>query len=39
VRDLKAVGVENAAALLGGYIAWLDAGLPVEKGDAKPKGK
>jgi rhodanese-related sulfurtransferase len=28
---LKEKGIDNAAALLGGYNAWLDAGYPVEK--------
>ena len=28
--DLKAKGIENAAALLGGFMAWQNAGLPVE---------
>jgi 3-mercaptopyruvate sulfurtransferase SseA len=30
VVDLKAKGVENAAALLGGFAAWQNAGLPVD---------
>jgi 3-mercaptopyruvate sulfurtransferase SseA len=30
VVDLKAKGIENAAALLGGFMAWQNAGLPVE---------
>jgi rhodanese-related sulfurtransferase len=30
VVDLKAKGVENAAALLGGFAAWQNAGYPVE---------
>jgi 3-mercaptopyruvate sulfurtransferase SseA len=33
VVDLKAKGIENAAALLGGFAAWQNAGNPV---DAKP---
>jgi 3-mercaptopyruvate sulfurtransferase SseA len=33
VVDLKAKGIENAAALLGGFAAWQNAGLPV---DSKP---
>jgi rhodanese-related sulfurtransferase len=39
VHDIKEQGIENAAALLGGYNAWLSAGFPVESGDAKPKDK
>jgi 3-mercaptopyruvate sulfurtransferase SseA len=35
VVDLKAKGVENAAALLGGFAAWQNAGLPVESKAAK----
>jgi len=35
VADLKAKGIENAAALLGGFMAWQNAGLPVEA--AQPK--
>jgi rhodanese-related sulfurtransferase len=30
VATLKTKGYENAAALLGGYAAWQNAGLPVE---------
>jgi rhodanese-related sulfurtransferase len=30
VNDLKAKGVENTAALLGGFAAWQGAGLPVD---------
>jgi rhodanese-related sulfurtransferase len=30
VADLKAKGIDNAAALLGGFMAWQNAGLPVE---------
>ncbi|MBN1137984.1 MAG: rhodanese-like domain-containing protein [Anaerolineae bacterium] len=29
---LKAKGLTNVAALLGGWAAWLQAGYPVEKG-------
>jgi 3-mercaptopyruvate sulfurtransferase SseA len=31
---LKAKGVTNVAALLGGWAAWLQAGYPVEGGAA-----
>jgi len=31
VQIIKEKGIENAAALLGGYDAWLDAGYPIEK--------
>jgi rhodanese-related sulfurtransferase len=31
VVTLKSKGIENAAALLGGFDAWKNAGLPVEK--------
>jgi len=31
VVDLKAKGIDNAAALLGGFAAWQGAGLPVDK--------
>jgi 3-mercaptopyruvate sulfurtransferase SseA len=31
VVDLKAKGMDNAAALLGGFAAWQNAGLPVDK--------
>jgi rhodanese-related sulfurtransferase len=30
VQELKAKGIENAAALLGGFEAWKKAGFPVE---------
>jgi rhodanese-related sulfurtransferase len=30
VQDLKAKGIENAAALFGGTEAWRSAGLPME---------
>jgi 3-mercaptopyruvate sulfurtransferase SseA len=30
---MKTKGIENAAALLGGFAAWQSAGLPV---DTKP---
>jgi rhodanese-related sulfurtransferase len=30
VADLKAKGIDNAAALLGGFMAWQNAGYPVE---------
>jgi rhodanese-related sulfurtransferase len=32
VLNLKTKGFENAAALLGGFDAWKNAGLPVETG-------
>jgi len=32
VLDLNAKGIKNAAALLGGYNAWVKAGLPTAKG-------
>jgi rhodanese-related sulfurtransferase len=28
---MKEKGLENGAALLGGYDAWIDAGYPTEK--------
>ena len=28
---MKTKGYENAAALLGGFVAWQNAGFPVEK--------
>jgi rhodanese-related sulfurtransferase len=31
VVDLKAKGINNGAALLGGFAAWQNAGLPVDK--------
>jgi rhodanese-related sulfurtransferase len=31
VQLLKEKGLENAAALLGGYDGWVKAGLPTEK--------
>jgi rhodanese-related sulfurtransferase len=31
VVNLKTKGIENAAALLGGFAAWENAGLPVDK--------
>jgi 3-mercaptopyruvate sulfurtransferase SseA len=36
VVDLKAKGIENAGALLGGFAAWQSAGLPVETKAATP---
>jgi rhodanese-related sulfurtransferase len=30
VLTLKQKGIENAAALLGGFDAWKTAGLPIE---------
>jgi len=35
VLELKAKGIDNAAALLGGLNAWKTAGYPVEAGDGK----
>jgi rhodanese-related sulfurtransferase len=29
---MKTKGIENAAALLGGFAAWQKAGLPVASG-------
>jgi rhodanese-related sulfurtransferase len=29
---MKQSGIENAAALLGGTNAWMNAGLPMESG-------
>jgi rhodanese-related sulfurtransferase len=31
VVDLKAKGINNGAALLGGFAAWQRAGLPIDK--------
>jgi rhodanese-related sulfurtransferase len=31
VVELKTKGIDNAAALLGGFAAWQNAGLPVDK--------
>jgi rhodanese-related sulfurtransferase len=31
VQIIKEKGRENAAALLGGYDAWVKAGFPTEK--------
>jgi rhodanese-related sulfurtransferase len=33
VLELKNKGIENAAALLGGFDGWKNAGLPVEKSE------
>jgi len=30
VVELKTKGIENAAALLGGFAGWQSAGLPVD---------
>jgi 3-mercaptopyruvate sulfurtransferase SseA len=30
VVELKGKGIENAAALLGGFAGWQNAGLPVD---------
>jgi 3-mercaptopyruvate sulfurtransferase SseA len=35
VADLKAKGIENAAALLGGFAAWQNAGYPVDTKETK----
>jgi len=37
VVELKAKGVENAGALLGGFAAWQNAGLPVDAKAATPE--
>jgi rhodanese-related sulfurtransferase len=31
VQLIKEKGLTNAAALLGGYSAWVNAGYPIEK--------
>jgi rhodanese-related sulfurtransferase len=31
VQIIKEKGLVNAAALLGGYNAWVNAGFPIEK--------
>lgn len=31
VQEMKKLGIENAAALVGGWDAWVAAGLPTEK--------
>jgi rhodanese-related sulfurtransferase len=31
VQIIKEKGLENAAALLGGYNAWINARYPIEK--------
>jgi rhodanese-related sulfurtransferase len=31
VQIIKEKGLENGAALLGGYNAWVNAGYPTEK--------
>jgi rhodanese-related sulfurtransferase len=31
VQIIKEKGLENAAAILGGYNAWVNAGYPTEK--------
>lgn len=36
VVDLKEKGFTNAGALLGGYPAWQNAGLPVDTGATNP---
>jgi rhodanese-related sulfurtransferase len=35
VLELKSKGVDNAAALLGGLMAWKNAGFPVEGDSVK----
>jgi rhodanese-related sulfurtransferase len=35
VINLKTKGLTNAAALLGGYDAWKNAGLPIETAEGK----
>jgi 3-mercaptopyruvate sulfurtransferase SseA len=30
VVELKTKGIDNAGALLGGFMAWQNAGLPVD---------
>jgi 3-mercaptopyruvate sulfurtransferase SseA len=39
VLDLKAHGIKDAAALLGGWNAWKDAGLPVVSNKSKTTKK
>jgi 3-mercaptopyruvate sulfurtransferase SseA len=36
VLSLRAKGIENAAAVLGGYDALVQKGFPVEKGKPQP---
>jgi rhodanese-related sulfurtransferase len=31
VQIIKEKGLDNAAAILGGYNAWVNAGYPIEK--------
>jgi rhodanese-related sulfurtransferase len=33
VQEMKKAGIENAAALLGGWDAWVKAGLPTDKSE------
>jgi rhodanese-related sulfurtransferase len=35
VQELKKQGIENAAALAGGWDAWVKAGLPTETSEIK----
>jgi 3-mercaptopyruvate sulfurtransferase SseA len=35
VVELKTKGIENAGALLGGFAAWQNAGLPVDTKETK----
>jgi rhodanese-related sulfurtransferase len=33
VQEMKKLGIENAAALVGGWDAWVAAGLPTESAE------
>jgi len=35
VSELKKKGIKNAFALLGGTLAWKNAGYPMEKSEGK----
>jgi 3-mercaptopyruvate sulfurtransferase SseA len=35
VVDLRAKGIENAAALLGGFAAWQNSNFPVDTKETK----
>jgi len=39
VLDLNAHGIKNTAALLGGWNAWKEAGLPVTAAKVKASSK
>jgi len=39
VLDLNAHGIKNAAALLGGWNGWKEAGLPVVAAKVKASSK